>query len=649
MSGEHRRTGERTMRQSQDGWVSIIRRSPLLFIIIVLIAYIVFVKQLRWPRAHRTVDIDKIMADWVSTVSANLGVIAKDAATDAGLATELTALLTSSGDVADMFKTHLEFRNSLSDMEQSLLTEADVGNIDKSKVLFHEAYVRASARLRALAKDSGKYAALGVQTRIALQETLVFMDQEEQINKMSQMRRKSVMGVMTFFYAPIANEYVVGIGKMWASFPTVVEKIYIGINRFFSALSKMCFELPCQLAYPDPEERAKNCKPIKRREGFADAIFKIAESITHIADIIQALLPVVMAILDIFMEIVNDPIKGLVRIIALVIGVVIGVVGGIIFYVLSIIGPLLFGHTVTYVYFTGRTVWTIIFIAILALPYLILWILDMIMQGAVMRLMMCENSPSLHEVASLANGNRNHLLLGIPFMCMGACPLRSVNSGCCSCVRLPKGVPDYCPQQQIARILRNDGGSHEPVVYDRFVPHFKFRAMGYQEREKEMLRMLQYKKDMYGKCYQHMSSYDDFNKEVCRNVATLNVSTEARVNIARACRECFCNFRSNGVEQNFFGDDVAKPAVMVGEHISGNSNSDENRSLCSAVDSVLVSYQPRKNDTSATISVATSIMVYVVFAIVGFVVFDVLVEAGHNLHVDLLHLTPPKLAPALTV
>jgi hypothetical protein len=189
-------------------------------------------------------------------------------------------------------------------------------------------------------------------------------------------------------------------------------------------------------------------------EGFEDAPEEVARAMRgdgedteeHFIGALIAIAKVFMMLPKIILAIINA-IANPMMVIKLLMGLIIGLFVYIMYMLLLVLSFLFFIPAFFVVTFgrIGQTIlWTALFVLI-AVVYLVLYILDTVTGGAVFTLLRCENLPSAwHLNPNYARGSHYKRT----FMCSGPCAKRfaPVDS---FCVRTKDFEPSYCPQQLI--------------------------------------------------------------------------------------------------------------------------------------------------------------------------------------------------------
>jgi hypothetical protein len=252
-----------------------------------------------------------------------------------------------------------------------------------------------------------------------------------------------------------------------------------------------------------------------------------------------------------------DPFGTIITFMLVLIGTAIGLILYLLYMLLTFI-PVFLLFVLSYAVLTSF-VWAliqtfyfaIVVTVIVAVPYFFLWLVDMLTGGMVSRLMRCENSPDVwSEGNSFADNNLYSQW--VPF-CWRPCGkrYRPIYGGTC-CQRLPKYLPDHCPQQQIYRTFVSSSkgrgtpsSTGGPDTFVDYLPEAGFAGKDPAGRQRMMASAFKEKVKWYQRCYTTFSGYDFINRHLCDNVDLLPTSKDedATARIVTSCREIFCNYQ----------------------------------------------------------------------------------------------------------
>ena len=113
-------------------------------------------------------------------------------------------------------------------------------------------------------------------------------------------------------------------------------------------------------------------------------------------------------------------------------------------------------------------------------------------------------------------------------------------------------MPDYCPQQQIYRIIRagSTPSSRGPTSIVRFKPPNGFGSMPYPAKRKLLLKAYEQKVEWYQSCYAQLTKYDYLTRHLCDNVDLLGPAVDANgaLVMAAMCKDCFCDYEAGDLK-----------------------------------------------------------------------------------------------------
>ena len=406
----------------------------------------------------------------------------------------------------------------------------------------------------------------------------------DDINVLYKTRGNNVMtmAVWTVYFVPSTKViYTQRLPEVWKRAPPAFVASMKSGMTWWGQLGLSLMMIPCNMAWPDPVDRAAHCSgakdegfegfraglgvaarlfssPKKERKateddgegedvvegmsigGFLKAVFSLVVNVATLG----------MAIAHIGSRFAEDPFGAIVSIFTLIIGTIVGILLVLLYLLLTITGSffvLLFvwGFVSTFGWAMVVSVYYVLYTVIIAVVYFLLWIPDMITGGAVSKLMRCENLPDdwMHG-NGFADGNVwERLGLG----CWGPCARRRDVELGCLCRRKKGCMPDYCPQQQIARIfMERKVGPSEPYVFTTFPAPTGFGAKTLVDRQKAVVASFADKKRWYQSCYTAFDKYDYLNKHVCSHLTkkgALGLDQATTDKLRALCKECYCDYK----------------------------------------------------------------------------------------------------------
>ena len=456
-------------------------------------------------------------------------------------------------------------------------------------------------------------------------ELRMMLDQREDITTMFKTRRPNLpMAIWTVYWWPYAKNMIMQrIPGYWMRFPKKYVSTMGGLFQGWAKLGAMFMNIPCILAFSDPEERARKCGEVsvdeftiggssssssssgdpEVREEFLGGLMKALKGILKF---IMNLMAMSVAVATLFAQFPIDPVGTIVKLLVILIGVVVGIIlvlWWILMTVTGIIFVIIFALT-NISTIGGGILYTILLIwlvLIMTIPYFGLWLVDMPTGGAVVSMMRCENAP--HAWYDTPSWVDNNLYNRLGMMCLRSCPKRykPTSSGCC-CDRLPNYMPSYCPQQQTYRIYRQLASSTNPEVFENYTPDGVFKKLSVTEKQSFIGKAFTEKMTWYQRCYRVMGSYDFLNRHLCDNIDRLGLPVDVAMRLGVTCRECYCRHKPSRGET----------AEMMGSGLTGNHQSQApgggNKSACARIDAFLETVEVKGNGLDMAASPASKLL-----------------------------------------
>ena len=478
------------------------------------------------------------------------------------------------------FLSHHDLRENATEFKSGGDIDEDLVNEFRSKVVEPLKQIKALCNGISLVFSELSGAELGTngQLKPALSSRLFLMllhihhirllgSYTSDLQELAQPRRSNLKtGVLTIYYAGLIREWwSKRIPRAWSGIPKRFKATNTLLNTNWTTIGKQLGMITCYLAFSDPDERAEKCaiaekffvRKVNDDDGDEEEVtetFGLVDLISSIVLFMKNITYVGTAIAKFAVSFPVDPFGTIIGILTLFLGTIFGLILNLIyailtgtqviyiaFIMLSIQWSLLFAWAVTIFYF-------ILSIVLLA-PYIILFLLDLVTDGTVLRLMRCENLPDTWMTEkNFAYGNmfqRSIIYLGLV---QRPCKQRFRPANLCMCVRNDDLIPDYCPQQQIYRTFKNVASGQGPQVYEKFHPPSGFMRHSPKLRVQLIMQAHRDKMKWNGVCNTSLSPYDFINRHICTNpraVAALgqNNSPATTEFLESVCRDAYCNSR----------------------------------------------------------------------------------------------------------
>lgn len=202
--------------------------------------------------------------------------------------------------------------------------------------------------------------------------------------------------------------------------------------------------------------------------------------------------------------------------------------------------------TVTVVYFFGSLITRVLLMIIMLFIMCILWFIDMMTGGFIIKLMQCEDDPDAPEIRKnyiYGNGYKRGVL-GCLYPCFAGFqprPLYFLGNTPYLCRRQERSCPSMCPQQQLLRYFRGRR-LVKPYAYDMYKPGMTFRFRPLQD--KVMLVRAAYKRraEFLDTCSRNLQDrFGHISKHVCCNLNNYEFADDDEKDGAKLlCRQMFC-------------------------------------------------------------------------------------------------------------
>lgn len=408
-----------------------------------------------------------------------------------------------------------------------------------------------------------------------------------EVKKLSSIR--SSHAVLTDYYFPlVANIITKRIPPLWTGWgDNFMSGMDSGIS-IWTKLGKILANMPCSLAYSDAAERAERCgggeesfvdeeEPNVKKKNDDSEEEEVTEGfigmLKAVADFFIGIKDVALAIAQLFVDFPKDPVGSIIRLLTILIGLTIGL---ILICIYAILSACAFGYILGF--FLGwfwawsvaiwGTIMYLILIIILFAPYLVLWLLDLVTGGLIIKLMRCEQLPDEWLIRSnYVYGNKFERSLIYLGMVMRPCANRfRPDLGGCMCTRQNPEIPDFCPQQQLAKLFLGRSipkiGAG-PVVYDKYRPLPNFKYALPRTKARILSRAYNDKEKWTQQCSDKLDDYAFLTRHICMNHKNIATNIEADEQLVRSlCHSAMCGCdRDNMINASLCTTLVEKPGT----------------------------------------------------------------------------------------
>lgn len=188
--------------------------------------------------------------------------------------------------------------------------------------------------------------------------------------------------------------------------------------------------------------------------------------------------------------------------------------------------------------------WIALF-AVMIVPVIVIWILDIVLRGRLMALARCENLPDSwiwRPGYALNNKYQRNVLCSYPCSSNRFAP-----QGVLWASSLPPDEPGYCAHQLIVAAaeqgrIPDDAG---PIVM-KFTPGINFWKLGDKDKENIARDFVKRKHKYLATCYKTFKEAETMSKvaeNVCKNLAVFfDPTSDTYVKVRSLCDEVFCNY-----------------------------------------------------------------------------------------------------------
>lgn len=445
----------------------------------------------------------------------------------------------------------------------------------------------------------------------------MIMSYRKLIMRMYKTRRGGLpFAIWTVHYAPyIVDIFEHRIPEAWKSTPAKMARWMLDCISWWNGVGVSISLLPCTMAYNDPEKRQANCKGFQEsfvankiedvltrrstpstklppldsnttnREEFEERQaerwsehgareviegISIGGALSAIVGFVKNMKFVGQAVKTIGDGFGKDPFGAIVQLVVYFLGLILGLIIMLIFTLMTVSGSIfiIFVAVATIMTFLGTLLYTIfqILLAILiAVPFFVLWLIDLPTSGAVTAFLRCENLPD--DWASIPhwvyyNGYEHIAGLFCVMPCFSRYKPVIAN---CFCYRTASYMPDLCPQQQISLMFLNKNIIGTPWALDKYKPQPSFYRKQMSNKLTTIASVYRNKVDWYQTCYQRLGQYEYAVRHVCSNVDrfvdSVNGTSSDKAKLTTLCKDCICDYR----EANMKRDGLNDRAVMTND------------------------------------------------------------------------------------
>jgi hypothetical protein len=448
-----------------------------------------------------------------------------------------------------------------------------------------EEAVRRASRALAARADPRDDTQAGFELASNVHTLHMLLGYMEDVARMHALQRPKKTAIWTVYYQPYVSDlFKHRVGDQLKNGGSNFMNTSNSFMRWWQDLGQKVAAIPCKTAYQGSPKDQARCE--RRREGFGERFSSFMSArlladessparrrlpeeeslddvteqflgglkrvFSQVGEFFKNMGHVFSTIGKLFVQFPKDPFGTIIKFLSIVIGTVIGIVVVIIYFLLSVTyviwSPLAVG-VYAFVWPIVMAVFLAHYAAVLAVPFFVMWIPDMMTNGFVVNMMRCQNLPTAWEdEPGFAQGNRYERVGGL--ICAGPCTAGyRVVSGGYMCRKQPGYLPAFCPQQQIYRIFSGKD-LHQPYVFDRYKAQPGFGQKTLAARQRAIVDAHQQKVRMYRDCFNALEPFDFMNRHICANIKRAvemrGLSDEQASQLAVLCNECYCKYEPGG-------------------------------------------------------------------------------------------------------
>ena len=394
---------------------------------------------------------------------------------------------------------------------------------------------------------------LAVLFATAVHQVRMMMDQIPAVEAIHMADRPSKNAIWTLYYLPfMRNVFTVRIPSTWMNWDDDFVRNMNFLHGLWASMGDYVTTFPLMIA--NQMRPSMEGFRVQVREGFGlGDLFSLVGAIGNLMGNIGT---IVNTFAGIIMSFVRNPFMALIQFLVLTLSVMITIPLVILYFICDV---LMLGWAFSAVYgailatwwCVAYTLFLIITVILVAIPYFFLWLLDIMTGGMVSRLMRCENSPNgWYADPGFVEHNEYS---SAPMSCWGPCAQRYKQTYGGTCCGARSGfMPDFCPQQQIYRIYEKGAipsSDPGPVAFVNYTPQPGFNAMTMLQKKGSIETAYMEKIGWYQTCYDGMNKQDYLTRHICDNVDVLfpyehpSPPPQVNVTLSTVCKEIFCDYK----------------------------------------------------------------------------------------------------------
>lgn len=260
--------------------------------------------------------------------------------------------------------------------------------------------------------------------------------------------------------------------------------------------------------------------------------FGFLKGLLEIPKILQNMATVIMTVGQALIEAITNPIK----VLQIIIGIIVGVTLVILYIVIKALSFVMYAPAAIYVTVADvlNTIWLVFLFVIQASVYMVLWLIDILTGGLMLKIMRCENLPS-KWFTQPGYFFDNKYLRG--FMCNFTCSKRflpDAQGGWCERMRM--GRPSFCPQQIIYNAARTlltgaessviKGDTPDSELTYKFVIPPSYYGLDEVNKKGKIVKYLKDKQSYVKKCHGFSKEFSNFTLSACEYFYDLKLNYE---------------------------------------------------------------------------------------------------------------------------
>jgi hypothetical protein len=288
------------------------------------------------------------------------------------------------------------------------------------------------------------------------------------------------------------------------------------------------------------------------------ALFSLVKSI---GVFFSSFLPVGLQLLMYIQMLFSEPFKAIMGIIMLLFVVALSILLMLVYTILTL--PILFGCSAAWAFFGilsigltctytfGSLILRTGIVVVMLVVFLIIWLIDLITNGMIVRMLQCEEDPDAPEFRTHMQDRNGYMRYTMT--CLYPCfsgyrplALKFLGNTPTFCRRMESSRPNFCPQQQLLRFFRGRGLA-KPYMFDMYKPTLFFNYYN-EDKRRQIIKDTFKERGAYLKsCSKAMDPrFAHIARHVCTNLKNFQYANDSeRAGVQQICKQIFCEDKTN--------------------------------------------------------------------------------------------------------